>query len=247
MTPRTVVIALSVLVALAISAVGPQGASAEGLGLYTCENTGSGPGFTSSTCETPSGSGPWQQVLANEKISRRWSSTGKVVLKTTYAGVKLTLAAAATASGIGTVENSVSGKETYTHGSDTLKLEEVAVTEPGGKGCKIAGGSITTRELSSTTLGQGMFMKVASASGPVLAEFTIEGCAITFLNGSYKLEGSADGLLVGASIVFTETEVTTQGTLAINTLATGMEGVLDFEGRKIGSGEEWTKLAAKTT
>jgi hypothetical protein len=242
MRPRNAVIGLCVLAALVISAVAAQSASA--VLLFTCENTGQGPGFGTGTCERahPTANGPWQHVLVLEPTSRRWIGTGATLIKGTHAGVKLGLSAAAV-SGSGTVEASKFGEENYVHGTATLKLEEVTVTEPAGKGCKVVGGSITTKELESTTLGLTGLEKLSPVSGTVIAEFTVEGCSIASLNTSYKMEGSFKGVPTDTSLVLTETEITTQGTLTLGGLAAGLAGVLDREGRKIGSGEEWKKLA----
>jgi len=105
---------------------------------------------------------------------------------------------------------------------------------------------ITTRLLKATTQGQGMFLKFTPSAGSVVWEFTIMGCSVASLNTSYTVEGSFSGIPKGTMVVFSETEVTAQGTLTWSGVPAGVGGVLELKGRTKLSSEAFAPLGVTT-
>lgn len=134
--------------------------------------------------------------------------------------------------GEGTLENLEEGGEIYTQAAGTLTFSGVSVIKPAGKGCKVKGGEIKTKELTATTKGQGMAMKFAPASGEVFASFEIEGCSVGALNGVYEVKGSVTSSSInGATTKFEPGPTTELGTLKVRGQKAGINGTLTEKGR----------------
>jgi hypothetical protein len=71
-------------------------------------------------------------------------------------------------------------------------------------------------------------------TAPVIAQFTVEGCSVASLNGTYNVEGSFKGVPSGSTIALSHVETTEQGTLTLGSLPAGIEFFLDIKARKLG-------------
>jgi hypothetical protein len=212
-----------------------QPAAGAGTTGFTCVPAEGGAGFSGAHCR------PDQAVATGAKFKHvaipigtsteaRVVSEGNVALKSTHAGVKLGLRATG-AEDVGVMENQEIAGEHVVGGTGTTTYTGVTVTEPAGKGCKVPGEKIVTKELRATTAGQGMFGKLTPASGTVFAEFAIEGCSVSALNTTYKVEGSIKCPVLGATVICTHTEVTEQGTLTLAGLPAAVEVSTTFSSR----------------
>jgi hypothetical protein len=238
MIRRGGLIGIGVVAMLTMSGIAAQGASAK---LYTCSPFAANLEFSNSTCTSGVGKAEYGHLAFSEHTKRKWVITRSMVIKSTHAGVKLGITATGL-SGEGKIEN-VEGAEPYEYGEGPFVFEGVTVTEPSGKGCKVAGGAFTSKEIETTTFKQGAFTRFKPLTGTVVAEFTVEGCSVSSLNTSYKLEGSFKGIQTGSEIALVHTEVTEQGTLTLGGVAAGIEGLFDIEARKTESTEPFRKLA----
>lgn len=246
------------LCALAFSAIAAQGASAsKGTTAFTCKKTGAGGSFTKAHCKAAdAGAGEYSHVEVAEgtttEISGVNTTTGgekpAVRLHNVQAGVEYE-AIANGLSGTGWVTNAKDPGtgEHYVHGEMEVQLSELTITKPAGKGCKIKEGSINSKSLKATTKGQGDFLKFEPAEGTVMTEYSVEGCSIAGLNGTYSVTGSFKCPIDGATINCSRTETTAQGTLSEKGQKSGVEGTMTLTAKdpKEGGGE-YTPLSATT-
>jgi hypothetical protein len=172
---------------------------------------------------------PWAAPLSTRMVL----GGGASKLKSTFSGIVVEVEAKETA-GSGTIANEEVGGEAIARGTTTIAYKGATVAAPAGKGCEIAGGEITTKELKFTTAGQGMFLKFEPASGTVFATFKIQGCSLTGLNKEYKVEGTVKGVPnENGEVVFTHVETTEQGTLKFGAQPAGLAGAATLEAREM--------------
>jgi hypothetical protein len=233
------------LCALAISATAAQSASALGTTTVTCKIPVTGDTFEGDTVfarehctEEDEGSGKFRHVVFEKHTPTTFTATNDTtairspwVVHSVQAGIAEELEATEV-NGEGTLENLEEGGEIYTQAAGTLTFSGVSVIKPAGKGCKVKGGEIKTKELTATTKGQGMAMKFAPASGEVFASFEIEGCSVGALNGVYEVKGSVTSSSInGATTKFEPGPTTELGTLKVRGQKAGVSGTLTEKGR----------------
>lgn len=258
MIGRNAVAAACTACALALSAWGAASASAETTGTtaYTCKSTPGTGTFSDAHCLNKAGLSGYSHVAIEAGKSTELSGTNAntceetkgacpIRLKTTIAGTAVEIEAKKLSLS-GTIENSLAGEEHKLTGAATLTLEEVTVPKPAGL-CTIKGGKISSNALKLTSAGFGMSAKFEPNEGTQIGSFTLEGggCSIP---GEYKLVGSFKVAPAGATVGFTESGVTTEGTLRINSAVgpkAGIEGQITLSGRS-NSGEGFTPLAMTT-
>jgi hypothetical protein len=230
------------LAAFAICAFGAQGASAQTA--FRCSATTSGAGFSDAHCKTAVGSGaafkhieitpntPTAITLTNITTGTE-RSVARV--KSVQSGITLELSATEV-EGTGTLQNKEEGGVMFAHGTGTITFKGVEVTLPAGKGCKVPGKTVTTKELTGTTKGLTNQLKFepGPSAGGIFAEFTIEGCEKAELNHIYTATGSVIGNTAGTTTNFTHAAVTTQGTFKLFGQKAGLEGSITL---KNGAGE----------
>ncbi len=259
MTRYKTFVGLCILCALAFSAFVAQGASAatKGTTAFTCRKTGPGGGFTKAHCKaSDAGSGEYSHVAVAEgtttEIVGTNTATGgekaAILLKNTQAGISYQVQAK-NLEGTGWVTNAkdpVTG-EHYVHGEMKVQLKELTVTEPVGKGCKIKEGTINSKQLRATTKGQEMSLKFEPAEGTVLAEYSVEGCSVSALNGAYEVTGTIACPVDGATVTCTHAATTEQGTLHERGQNSGIEGSMTLSAKDPNEGgSELTPLSATT-
>jgi hypothetical protein len=141
--------------------------------------------------------------------------------------------------------------EHYYHGEAWVTYTKPIVTKPAEKGCKVKGEDITTEKLKFTTTEQEDNVKFEPASGVVFAKFEIEGCgpteALKALNGVYEVKGSVKGQPNGATLNFTHSSVTTQGTLTLRGQKAGFESSVTIKGTDKAAGDEVDTALSPTT
>ncbi len=269
MTGRRAIVGLCLLCALFVSAVPVQGANAEtkGTTVFTCKpgaSSDDGAGnFKDAHCKE-AGAGFGHKTVAAETTTEVIDSnitTGPersiAVLNSTQAGIAEEIVAKKVSPGAGTpwVENRTTGSEHYYEGEGKLLYEEVEITKPAGKGCKVKGGQVETTQMKFTTmatekdpkLSEEMVLKVEPAEGTVFAAFEIEGCTLGALNGLYKVEGSFKATPEGATLSTTEAGVTAQNTLKLRGQKTGIGGLISISGRDEEAGDSgFTPLTVTT-
>lgn len=135
--------------------------------------------------------------------------------------------------------------EHFMEGTGKTIYSEITVTKPAGKGCKVKGEEVVTKELRGTSLGQGMEGKLEPVAGSVFAEFTIEGCTIAALNGVYKAEGSIKCPNDGATVLCTVPATKALGTLKLRGQTAGLE-VETTATARASSSEAFTPVAPTT-
>ena len=143
------------------------------------------------------------------------------------------------------MKDATSGEHTIS-GTGTITFTGVTVAKPEGKGCKVKGGEVKSKELKATTAGQGDAVKFEPASGTVLATFEVEGCSTEALNGTFEVKGSIKGTADGATVSFTEEASTIQNTMTMRAVPAGLEGTVTIAGRAKGSGSNYTDLSPTT-
>ncbi|HVQ59333.1 MAG TPA: hypothetical protein VMS60_10565 [Solirubrobacterales bacterium] len=260
MNGRKAIAGLCMLCALLTSAVAAQSASAiSGTTVVTCKegagDTG-GQTFAGAHCIPGESAGKYghykiAQDTTTELIGR--GGTEFMKLKATLGGVATTFTSTSI-SGSGTVENKVDPNgEHYVHAQTTGIFEGVTVSPytkcfvytDDGTGSPGAKGVIDTQELTTTSTGQGHFVKYTPAAGEVLARFWVldknkvgAGGECT-IQGTYTVTGSVKGVPNGATFVFTHAATTEQNTLKIGagaSIKAGVEGSITMESREKGGG-----------
>jgi hypothetical protein len=243
MTLRKGLLGPLLLCLLGLGALAAQSAGAAGTTGFTCvKTTEGGAGFSREHCRTedvvasgakfkhvavPVGT-TTEARITNEHTGSETTATTPVLLKTSIAGVLVTLEAKKVED-LATGKDVEVGGEHLIEGTGVTTYKEVTVTQPAGKGCKVPGGTITTNKLRGTSTG--MEGKLEPASGTVFAVITIEGCTITALNNSYQITGSIKCPGDGAEVRCTHTATTTQGTLRMAGQNAGVEVATTFSGR----------------
>ncbi|HET7444296.1 MAG TPA: hypothetical protein VFJ57_06530 [Solirubrobacterales bacterium] len=236
------VVGLCLLCALAFSAFAAQFAAAatNGTTAFTCKNEGPGHAFSKAHCAPADAvGGEYEHVAIPEGTSTQVVGTAGTTegakevtkLKGTLAGVVVEIQA----KGLdleGTLTNSkAESGEHFVHGEGKVIYTEASVTAPAGKGCKVKGGKVETKQIVSTSAGQGDALNFTPASGTTFTEFAIEGCSISGLNHTFPVSGSVSGATDGATIKFTHAETTAQNTLKFGGQKTGIEGSITLNGR----------------
>ncbi len=246
MTSRRAIVGLCMLCALAISAIAAQSASAlVGTTTVTCKKPVTGDTiigdtvFSKEHCtKEDEGSGEFRHVVFGPKTPTTFTATNDttgirspVFLHSVQAGVVEELEATEV-NGSGTLENKEEGGEAYIQATGTLTYTGVSVIKPAGKGCKVKGEKVETKEITATTKGQEMAMKFTPASGEVFASFEIEGCSIGALNGLYEVKGSVTSSSInGATTKFEPNPTTELGTLKVRGQKAGLSGTLTEKGK----------------
>jgi hypothetical protein len=252
------VIGLCVVCAMAIGVVGAQGATAaiKGTTGFTCKPTTlGGAGFSDAHCKTAVASGAKFEHVAipenvktegrvtNEKTASETTASTPTRLLTVIAGVVLELQANKT-EGLATGMNTKNGSgEHVIEGVGTTTYSEVTVTKPAGKGCKVPGGKITTKELRG--ISTGMEGKLEPVVGTEFMTITVEGCSVAALNNNYLITGSVQCPNSGATIICTHAATTAQGTLQFGGHAAGVE-VATTATARAKSTEAFTPVSATT-
>jgi hypothetical protein len=259
------------LCALAFSAFAAQGASAatEGLTLFTCKKNATNPTgerFKGEHCRDvdTSVTGEWTHEAIAENTTTEITGTSEVSkLKSTISGIETELQSPVShilpevevkpevieKSWVTNAKDPVTG-EHYFHGEAWVEYTEVVVEKPAGKGCKVKGGAIRTNKLKFSSKGLKehtvLFEPLAGPTG-VFAEFTVEGCSISALNGIYEVKGTVEGTVDGATLNFTHPTTTAQGKLTLRGQKAGFESSATVKGTDKAAGDKTdTPLSATT-
>jgi hypothetical protein len=249
---------LCTLFVLAFGVFAVQGADAAILGTtaFTCKEkaTKGGVGFSRTHCKPADavGSGAafehvWIEQEKTTEVIGSSSATSESTTESVGMRLKFTLAGAAVefvatgVSGSGWMNNAkalITG-EHFVYGEGAVTF--TGVTEK-LLGCKVKGGSITTKKLKATTSTVGNTLTFEPAEGTLLAKFELEGCII---NGTYELKGSVKGTPDGATVNFTHAKTTALTTLTFAGQNAGIEGSVTFSGRS-GFAGSYTPLSVTT-
>jgi len=230
--------ALFVIAALVVSAFATQGASAQtSATAYTCSSTATTKEFSDSHCTTKPGTGfgHVEIPVATKTKKGLEAATPSAVLKWTTSGIGVSLTAGAVE-----VEEASPGEPAFivnragppmeAFGEGRMKLLNVTANHS----CLVNGSAsatLTTQRLKTHTVSPTEFeIEPATASADVF--FTLSSCSIAALNKTWAVEGSAIGSISGATIAFTHTAVTTQGTTRTlsGTSLVGLEATLVITG-----------------
>jgi hypothetical protein len=257
--PRAAV-GLCLLCAVAIAALGVQTAlgATNGTTGFTCKEKKEpgGAGFSGPHCTAADvvGTGAKYEHVAipegttTEGRVTNTTTEGKTVpakLRGSVSGVEVELQATGSL-GLATGTNKkAGGGEHFIEGVGSTTYTGVTVTKPAGKGCKVKGGELATKELRGTSAGQGMEGKLEPASGTEFASVTIEGCSIAGLNNTFPITGSIKCPGDGATVLCTHAAVTAQNTLKFAGQKAGIEVTTTATGRA-NSSEAFTPLAVTT-
>jgi len=258
MISRRVGIALCVLCTFALSAIGAQSAFGvtNGTTGFTCKEKKEpgGAGFSGAHCKASDAvetGAKYEHVAIPENVA----TEGKAVNQGT-SGEKLTARMLSVVSGVavelqatetvseatGTNKKSGTG-EHFVEGFGKATFSGVTVTKPAGKGCKVSGGEVVTKELRGISVG--MEGKLEPASGTTFLEVTIEGCSLAALNNTYPVTGSLRCPGDGATAVCTHAETTALGTLKFGGQKAGVEATTTATGRAKPT-EAFTPVAVTT-
>lgn len=122
-------------------------------------------------------------------------------------------------------------------GTGTARFTGCTVAAP--PGCSVPGGKITTEELSGTTAGQAAkTVKFAPKAGIKLATVPIGGTGCAIPENNYPVTGSLIASESGATLTVTHAAITTQGTVVMGGVISGVEGAATFS--MAGGGEPIT-------
>lgn len=233
MTGRKSLAALCMLCALGFSAIAVQSAAgaSKGTTAFTCVSVTPAKetaGFSKSHCKAEdavSTNANYEHVAvaANTATEIKGTNSTTMTLKTIQAGVTVELQASGL-SGEGWMENALDAGtgEHYVRDEGKTVFTGVTVTQPAGKGCRVftdnegsegAEGALDTNTLAVTSTGQGDRLKFSPAAGEVFATFIMAGCSNGSLNGTWQITGSLTGVPDGATVNFSHTEGTSEGTL----------------------------------
>jgi hypothetical protein len=268
------ILGLCMLCALVFSAFAAQSANAEtkGTTVFTCKNTGPGGGFTKAHCApADAGAGEFSHLAVAENTTAEITGTsvdteGKPVvskLKSVQSGVTEEMQSPLAhllpevevepgkieKSWVTNKKDPVTG-EHYIEGVGWVDYTEVAVTQPAGKGCRVKNDTIITNKMRFTTKGlktEKDEVHIEPASGTVFTEFVIEGCSVGALNHAYRLEGSLNVELIGATLKTTHANITAQGKLTMSGQKTGLEAEVTVKATDKAAGDVTdTPLSATT-
>lgn len=257
MTRRRALLGLFTLCLFVLGSIVPQvsAAATNGTTAFTCKKEGPEHAFAKAHCTAADQvGGEYEEAAVAENTTTALLGTagttegGKEVmkLKYTFSGIATELQA----KGLdleGSLQNlKAESGEHYVEGEAKLTLTGVSVVAPLGE-CKVKGEKIESTQLKLTTKGQGDAVQLAPVKGEVIAEFTIQSCAIA---GTYKLTGSVKGTADGATLTFTHAAGTSEGTLRLGSPSApkvGLEGSITLNGRDpVLEETSFTPLALKT-
>ena len=163
---------------------------------------------------------PRARVYAKTASETTAASVAK--LKGALSGV-VTEVQCTTVGGSGELTNSAASVS----GTGTIEYTGCTVTLPAGKGCKVTGGAVTTKNLAATTSGQGKNeVKFTPNEGTEFASIPIEGCSNEALNNTFPVTGSLVATATGATLSTTHAGVTAQNTLKFGGVKAGLEGTI---------------------
>jgi hypothetical protein len=258
MTRAKAVVGVCVVCALAMSAIGVQGASAviKGTTGFTCKEKKEpgGAGFSNADCTTAVGSGAkFEHVAIPENVKTEGRTTNANLagehpsgkLLGAIAGVVVELQATEMVGEATGMNTKNAEGEHYAEGVGKTTFSGITVTKPAGKGCKVPGGKFTTKEVRGTSLGQGMEGKLEPVEGTIFMEVPIEGCSNPSLNNTFPVTGSIKCPGEGAIVTCTHAATTALGTLKFAGNKAGIEATTTATGRA-NSSEPFTPLAVTT-
>lgn len=124
-------------------------------------------------------------------------------------------------------EGELTNTETSVSGTATAGYSGCSVTKPSGKGCKVKGGAVTTKELSATTVGQTENnVQFTPKSGTEFASIPIEGCSVESLNNTFPVTGSLVATAAGATLTTVHAAITVQNALKFGGVKAGLNGTV---------------------
>jgi hypothetical protein len=203
MTGRRITAGLSLLCALVFCAFSASSASAAGTTAFECVKNGGAMDFSDADCASfvGAGEGEFGHVALTPKTSIKVISTSaSAKLMGTVAGITTTLSATGFTSKNAKIENTEAGGAMVVKGTGEGEITGVTVTE-GPAGCKVVGS--TLKVLSTEGISKEMEVEFKPTSG-AFKEFTFTGCTNSGLNVTYKCIGSANAIINGANLNFTE-------------------------------------------
>jgi hypothetical protein len=240
MSDRRYVVGLAALAILIFSAIGASTASAEQVA-YECSSSAASKTFSDAHCVSSGGSsfghvkieGTTEVSGTNAKTASETTAAAVGKLKSSLAGVETEIQC--------TTDKLISAKLTVTLVHITLDIRigksGCTVTKPAGKGCTVSGGSIETKELQATTMGQAAGnIKITPAEGTEFASIKIEKCSVEALNNTFPVTGSLVATATGATVSTTHAGITSQGTLKFGGVKAGLEGSLTITRTSTGNG-----------
>lgn len=237
--------AIAVLCALALSAFAADSAAAEQRA-YVCALGGSG--FSDAHCNVKGGflygheliESPTLVVGSNLNTANSTSTAATSNLRGQIAGV-ITEIRCTEVGASGSISNEAF-VETWAEGIIGITYGGCSVTAPGGRGCLVEGGKITTSTLAPTTRFQAAGnVKIVPFIGTELASVRIKGCAGEAPPaGKYPVTGSFVASASGATLTTTHAKVTEQNTLKFAGAKAGIEGALTLEEEFSGDGIAFT-------
>jgi len=200
---------------------------------YTCDPVAAGTGaFSDAHCTTAGGTNTFKHNLvsgtieitgSNEKTASGTTAAEASILKGTLSGLETEIKC------IGVHYLGVATNTSVSwHGFEVWVFTGCVVEKPAGRGCKVTGGTVTTKEVETSTVGQtGTNVKVRPATGTEFAGVSLEGC----LNNKpptavYPVSGSLVASTSGATATTTEASITSQGTLTFGGNAAGLGGAI---------------------
>ncbi len=250
MTGSRTILGLSILCAMAISAIAAQAASALGQTTVTCVETAPTKDYASAHCVPGDPGNKFGHVPVTEQTHSKThnantnaTTTGpsNTIFKETIAATNLEFESTGTVEVLGTLKNEeVGGEMRGSAESDAngITFNGVVVKAPAGKGCKVfedkggvkgAEGVIKSKPVKARTVQNGAIDEVLMepVTPAVFATFFIEGCEAVVpeaLRGKWEVTGSVKCPSNGATIVCSHTSITTQNTLKGKGSKAGMEG-----------------------
>lgn len=261
MITRKFVVGLCALCSLSLSVIAVQGAGAaiKGTTMFTCKKTAGETGFSKEHCNDSDAVGTgakYQHVsvaqgtstevtVSNAATNAETNGPTHAHMHVVITGIEVEIEARSTL-GVGFAENKVDAAtgDHFIHGTGSTTYKEVAVVKPAG--CSVESGEIVTKELTGTSLGQGMAGKLQPASGTTFAEFNIVGPTCPeAVKGNYKVTGSITCSGDGSTVVCTRAGTTEQGTLKVRNVKAGVDVKTTAKGREKGVGE-YTPLSVTT-
>lgn len=262
MTGRRSVACLGILCALVLGVIAVPNASALGTTTVTCKIPEDGDkvlgdtSFAKEHCTAADqGSGLYRHVVYGKETPtdlqvRNDTTAGikdPIILHTVISGIEVQVEAAEL-NGTGTIENKEAGEEQYVQGALTATFSGLTVAKPAGKGCKVKAGEVKSKELTLTTKEQGMGVKIAPASGSLIASYEIEGCSVGALNGVYEVTGSISTTCIdGATTIFTPIETTNAATLKVRGQKAGLSASITLKGLDTEKPGDFYKPLTQTT
>jgi len=235
MTGRRSIVFTCLLGVLIISAIAAASASAEQL-VYRCVPTAPKLQFSDAHCLNKVsegakfghevwGTSPGVLGATNADTASGTTAAAPSKLKGALSGVETEITCT-TVGGMGSLSN---GAAAFT-ASGTLEYSGCSVTKPAGKGCAVAGGAITTKELFATNEGQAEnTFKITPQEGTEFASIKIESCSNEALNNTFPVTGSVIPSVSGSTVSTTHTGITAQATLKFGGNKAGLEGALTFK------------------